>query len=88
MLTKCANPACSATFRYLHDGRLFLIESADEMAGAEPPGSVGAVRKVRALRHYWLCDKCCRTMTIVFDREHTVRVVPIEGPAFWRSAAS
>jgi hypothetical protein len=30
MVSKCANPACSATFRYFDDGRLFrvAIESA------------------------------------------------------------
>ena len=30
MVSKCANPACSATFRYLHDGTLFhlAVESA------------------------------------------------------------
>jgi hypothetical protein len=26
MLSKCANPACSANFRYLHEGRLFHVE--------------------------------------------------------------
>jgi hypothetical protein len=26
MLAKCANPACSATFRYFHEGRLFVFE--------------------------------------------------------------
>jgi len=25
MLSKCANPACLATFRYLHDGILFHV---------------------------------------------------------------
>src|ERR1043165_7025326 len=26
MVTKCANPACSALFRYLHGGRLYRLE--------------------------------------------------------------
>jgi hypothetical protein len=27
MLTKCANPSCSASFRHLADGRLFRLET-------------------------------------------------------------
>ena len=27
MLSKCANPACLNTFRYFHEGKLYLIES-------------------------------------------------------------
>jgi hypothetical protein len=49
MVTKCANPECSSQFRYLHLGKLFMIESG----GAE-----------HKLDYYWLCEKCCSTLTI------------------------
>ena len=53
MLSKCANPVCSATFRYLHDGKLFLIQGAPK----------------HSLRYFWLCDSCSRTMTLVTEKK-------------------
>jgi hypothetical protein len=32
MLAKCSNPACSATFHYLHEGKLFPIELRSDSA--------------------------------------------------------
>jgi hypothetical protein len=26
MVTKCANPSCNVSFRYLREGKLFLVE--------------------------------------------------------------
>ncbi len=57
MLSKCANPACSTTFRYLHQGRLFSIESA--------PFSN---RTHRPFECYWLCENCAQTLVIVLDQ--------------------
>jgi hypothetical protein len=34
MLSKCANPKCSAAFRYLHDGKLFRMEVPAALASA------------------------------------------------------
>jgi hypothetical protein len=49
MVSKCANPGCPVTFRYLRDGRLFLVED----------------RAQHQLRHYWLCGSCSLAMTVV-----------------------
>ena len=65
MISKCANPACSALFRYLHEGRLFPIEcpGGPEMNASAHDGEfVGAPHIVR---YFWLCSTCCRTMTLV-----------------------
>jgi hypothetical protein len=35
MLAKCANPACSATFHYLHEGKLFPVELRSDSAPVE-----------------------------------------------------
>ncbi|HKC72332.1 MAG TPA: hypothetical protein VKB60_11945 [Terriglobales bacterium] len=57
MLAKCANPACSAPFRYLHEGKLFRLD-----LGAGPPS--GDTRIPRQLQYFWLCERCARTMTL------------------------
>ena len=31
MLSKCANPGCPATFLYLHQGKLFRLDSSTEI---------------------------------------------------------
>jgi hypothetical protein len=49
MLRKCANPECSVPFRYLHEGKLFVLEIAGQR---------------RKLDCHWLCDSCCRTLTV------------------------
>jgi len=36
MLSKCANPTCSAQFRYLHDGKVFRVD-LEERAAARTP---------------------------------------------------
>jgi len=57
MLAKCANPTCSAPFRYLHEGKLFRLD-----LGAGPPSASGHVP--RQLQYFWLCERCARTMTL------------------------
>jgi hypothetical protein len=66
VLSKCANPACSSAFRYLHEGKLFLIESE---AALQNPG------KSRTIDYVWLCSSCCRSMTVHIDPEGKIRVV-------------
>lgn len=71
MLDKCANPVCSATFRKLRDGRMFVIE-----VGADYESNrVGCVRQ----QHYfWLCKSCCRTMTLLAGKNgERIQVVPL-----------
>ncbi len=63
MVRKCANPSCSATFLRLHDGKLFIVETA-----AGHP---------QRLNYFWLCDSCSRTMTIA-KQENQGTVVPLK----------
>ncbi len=68
MLTKCVNPACPKPLRYLRDGRIFHVERA----GPLPDGG----KQSHNVEHFWLCGDCCQTMTVLFDPESGVQVVP------------
>jgi hypothetical protein len=82
MLAKCANPACSAPFLYLREGKLYQIEIQAEMpsgAGDRDQGAAGAKEErkpARRLEFFWLCSRCARQMTLSFDRGRGVVVVP------------
>jgi hypothetical protein len=49
MLSKCANPACFTSFRYLRHGRLFRIER--QTSSPEGWRQTGA-----RIEHFWLCE--------------------------------
>lgn len=55
MLAKCLNPICSATFRYLSDGRIFHLEIP----------LAGNTSTSRRREYFWLCDSCCARFTVV-----------------------
>jgi hypothetical protein len=69
MLSKCANPACSARFRYLRQGRIFNLEiralSSDDL------GQTGY-----RVEHFWLCDPCAAVMEVVW-RNGAVSTQPL-----------
>lgn len=67
MVSKCANPACSKRFLYLHQGKLFNLTPAPEVEAA---GGVCAC----ALRAIWLCDDCCQRLTLVWGGTEIKRV--------------
>jgi hypothetical protein len=70
MLDKYSNPFCSAPFRYLEAGRLFLLES-------DPPLNV---RKSNQLEYFWLCHNCSFTMTLRLGQVDSVVAIPIPKP--------
>ncbi len=60
MVSKCANPTCSERFLYLHQGKLFQLSptpEVEEVGGGYPPS---------LYERFWLCDKCCREMTLLW----------------------
>jgi hypothetical protein len=75
MLSKCASPGCSTAFRYLHEGKLYLIDRKAASAGRKPPADLRYARKSRGLEYVWLCSSCCSDLTIQVDDDHGVRVV-------------
>jgi hypothetical protein len=78
MLAKCANPACSATFRYLHEGKLFAIESKAESIKRGPPVDPEYIGKSSSPRYFWLCSSCCSAMTVQPDGDHGISLVRME----------
>ncbi len=74
MLDKCANPACSAKFMRLHDGRLFVTDLKGN--GKSTTGG-----DERQLEYFWLCSSCCRTMTVAVEKGQRPRLVSLREPA-------
>ena len=62
MLTKCANPSCSASFRHLQDGRLFLLETDRTQRSSES----------KAAEYFWLCKPCSVVMTLRLTQDGRV----------------
>jgi hypothetical protein len=60
VLSKCANPACLARFRYLHEGRIFNIEIK-----AASGGDFAHLND--RVEHFWLCEGCARVMKVVWE---------------------
>ncbi len=60
MLQQCANPTCTARFMYLHDGRVFVVESrsADQPNGDAVAGS---------RQYFWLCNSCLHDFTVRYE---------------------
>ena len=72
MLSKCANPACLARFHYLHEGRIFNVET----------GTVASDRNssaIRKIEHFWLCEGCAQTLTVVVENGVGARVHFVAG---------
>lgn len=61
MLSKCANPVCSATFRYLHQGRIFQLVPGPAVEWAAVENGLLPVER------FWLCDVCSREMKVIWD---------------------
>jgi hypothetical protein len=81
MVSKCANPACAASFRYFHDGQLFRLETP---LATDQTDDNDMKRSVRRLEFYWLCDGCARRMTLAFEKGVGVSI----RPQFSRSATA
>ena len=69
MIENCFNPTCSARFRTLRDGRVFVSEVED---GSQDDHS----GRSHQLGYRWLCGSCCRTLTIVAEKGRGARLMP------------
>ncbi len=76
MLAKCANPACSAKFLYLHEGKLFAVESRVDPQKRGPPTDPEYVGKPHTLEYFWLCSSCCCAMTVQSDGDRGITLIP------------
>ena len=72
MISKCANPACTTPFHYLHEGRLFQMETGHQ--AAENPEHKKAPRRIE---YFWLCNACAVDFTLRYQRGVGIVAVPI-----------
>ena len=70
MLAKCANPSCSASLRYLLEGRLFRLEADPALAPSVDSFSASGGRD--KTEYFWLCSRCSKTVTLRLDVDGTV----------------
>lgn len=84
MLSKCANPTCSTPLVYLREGKIFMMEQSPKPE-VRPDGPV-LMKPGNRVEHFWLCGPCSSEMTIIYDRQMGVVVVP--KPRAERAAAS
>ena len=75
MISKCANPECSAPFRYLREGKLFRVDL--EQVDSRPPGQNDSDKTWHHVEHFWLCGRCALTMTLVAEKGRGVTAVPL-----------
>jgi hypothetical protein len=70
MLSKCANPECGESFRYLHEGKIFRLSPTTEVQI-----EAGMFRPALHER-FWLCPRCSQKMTVVWGGTQ-VRLAPV-----------
>ena len=70
VLSKCANPECSEQFRFLHQGKIFLIIPTPDLR-ASAYGSLPFLYE-----RFWLCDSCSKKMTLVWGGTKA-KIVPL-----------
>lgn len=59
MVSKCANPSCSAIFRYLREGKIFHVVAGPR--GPEKDSTCG----ISTHERFWLCGECSIRMTVI-----------------------
>ena len=73
MLSKCANPSCSTSLVYLREGKIFMLEVLPRAVAVESTDMRKAASRVE---HFWLCGPCSAQLTLAYDSQQGVRVVP------------
>ena len=78
MLSKCANPGCAATFLYLHQGKLFRLDtSSADVASAT---SAETKKPSRRVEFFWLCQQCAAELTLGYKKGAGITMVPLPKP--------
>lgn len=63
---KCANPACPTAFHWTGGGKFFRFRP-DPVAAGESNSKADSPSGVNGVRHYWLCERCSRVFTLVYE---------------------
>lgn len=76
MLSKCANPGCSASFHSLGEGRLFQLSSDDPRLQCRTASSGEEKKPPRSVEYFWLCSNCSKSLTIHMDQNRRIYTAP------------
>lgn len=76
MLNTCANPNCREAFRYLHNGKLFRLQTEVK----------GSSSEISNPEYFWLCSRCAETMSLRLAEDRQVAVVDASESGFAESA--
>jgi hypothetical protein len=74
MLSKCATPGCPATFLYLHQGKLFRLDTSVEILAHIPVREVTSPSS--CVEFFWLCDQCAEVLALGYNKGTGITVVP------------
>jgi hypothetical protein len=66
-------------FRYLGEGKLYLIDSKAALARHRSQATLKYAGKRCTYEYFWLCFSCSRDMTIQIDHRFVVRVCRKQG---------
>jgi hypothetical protein len=79
MVSKCANSECGAPFRYLREGKVFKFEVGRNVAvESSGPRLVTMKKSSTKIEHFWLCGRCSRQMTLHYEGNTGVVVIPLK----------
>jgi len=65
---KCANPVCPTAFHWTGGGKFFRFRP--EIAST--PTRNTDPEETHAVKHYWLCERCSRLFTLIYEEEFGV----------------
>lgn len=71
---KCANPACPGVFTWRAGGKFFRFRSLECASDDADCQKTAGNSSCHGVKHYWLCEICSRTYTLVHCEEHGVVV--------------
>ena len=82
MLSKCANPDCLNPFLYLHQGKLFRLDTADKDTSGQDTAnrnnaSQSSQKMAQNLEFFWLCSDCSVKLTLRYRKGAGVVTVPL-----------
>jgi hypothetical protein len=73
---KCANPACPAAFHWLAGGKFFRFRPEGDTSSTENLPKESFVTGHHGIKHYWLCERCSRLFTLVYEQGEGVVLKP------------
>jgi hypothetical protein len=81
MVAKCANPACSTSFRFMGRGKVFAFDARTLARKSYAPADTLTVESANSCVFFWLCEVCCETATLRLDGAGSVAVQELTAAA-------